>query len=184
MRRAGLWIAPILTSIEVGPTKRAPSKSQRKPAVDGYALKLNGKVVSDMKLQLRAFPWVAENLMQRGKAGGIVDLLLPSCEEQLHQLASDRERYSLEAVRSRDGGRRRALRDQAMSPALLVQLIAICQAQPGWKKQQFVEWLVDQIKIKGSPARNVIATQAPNLLLQMRGYGWWYRLLGAKKMSR
>ena len=190
MPKNGLWMAPILAAAEAEPkrasskSKRTSSKSASKRAPDRYVLKLNGKVVSDRKLQHRAFPWLADDLLRQGLGGGIADLLLPRSERQWRQLASDRQKYTLEAIRRRGGGRREALRVIALSHELLVQLIQICQPGPSWKKKQFVEWLVGQIKIKGSPARNLIADQAPDLLVQMRGYGWWYRLIGVKKMSR
>jgi hypothetical protein len=184
MPKTGLWMAPILPSIDTKSIKHDTRKPIKKPAIDGYVLKLNGRVVSDRKLQLRAGRWVADDLMRQGRGGGIAGLLLPSSDQQVRRLASDRQKYSLEVVRRRDGGRREALRVQAVSPVLLMQLIAVCPAQQNWKKKQFVEWLVGEIKIKGSAARNVIASQAPDLLKEMRGYGWWYRLIGAKKMSR
>ena len=184
MPKPALWIAPILPSIGTKSINHASRQPKRKLAIDGYVLKLNGRVVSDRKLQRRAWRWVADDLMKQGRGGGIVGLLLPSSAEQVRQLASDRQKYSLEVVRRRDGGRREALRVQAVSPLLLLHLIAVCPAQPNWKKKQFVEWLVREIKFKGSDARNVIASQAPDLLKEMRGFGWWYRLIGAKKMSR
>lgn len=184
MPKPGLWMAPILPSTEAKSIKRTTRKPTKKPATDGYVLKLNGTMVSDSKLQLRAYPWLADDLTRQGRGGGIAGLLLPRSDEQRRQLAKDRSRYTLERVRKRDGGRREALRAQAVSLALLLQLIATCPAQPNWKKKQFVEWLVCEMKIKGSAARNLIASQAPDLLGEMRGYGWWYRLIGAKKMSR
>jgi hypothetical protein len=184
MPKTGLWIAPILPSIDTKSKKHATLKPIKLPAIEGYVLKLNGKVVSDRNLQLRALPWAADDLTRQGRGGGIVVLLLPRSDEQLKQLANDRSRYTLDRVRIRDGGRRAALRHQALSPELLRRLRAVSPAQPNWKKKQFVEWLVGEIDIKGSAARNVIAAQAPDLLKEMRGYGWWYRLIGAKKMSR
>lgn len=184
MPKSGLWMASILPSVGTKAIKHATRKPIKKPAIDGYVLKLNGRVVSDRKLQLRAFPWVADDLTRQGRGGGIVALLLPKSPEEWHQLARDRKKYTLEKVRSRDGGRRKALRDQAISPALLLQLVAASPSQKGWKKKQFVDWLVDEVQIKDSPARSVIAAQAPDLLKEVRGYGWWYRLIGAKKMSR
>jgi hypothetical protein len=184
MPKTGLWIAPILPSIDTKSIKHATRKPTKKLAIDGYVLKLNGRVVSDRKLQLRAFPWVADDLTQQGRGGGIVVLLLPRSDEQWHQLAKDRSRYTLDSVRKRDGGRRESLRLQAVSPVLLQRLRAISPAQRNWKKKQFVDWLVPEIKITGSAARNLIAHHAPRLLREMRGYGWWYRLIDVKKMSR
>lgn len=184
MPKTGLWMAPILTPLGVKSIKQATRNLTKKPAIDGYVLKLGGTVVSDRKVQLRALRWVADDLTQQGLGGGIVDLLLPKSAEQWRQLARDRNRYTLERVRKRNGGRRKALRAQAVSPLLLVQLIALCPAQPKWKKKQFVEWLVGEIEIRDSAVRTLIASQAPDLLMAKRGSGWWYRLLGAKKMSR
>lgn len=184
MPKSELWMAPILPSTEPESIKHTTRKPTKKPAINGYVLKLNGTVVSDRKVQLRAFRWVAEDLFRQGWGGGISGLLLPESPPEWRELAKDRGRYTLHSVRKRDGGRREALRDQAVSPELLLQLIAICPAQDNWKKKQFVEWLDGELKIRGSAARNLIASQAPDLLREMRGYGWWYRLLGAKKMSR
>jgi hypothetical protein len=183
MHMAAPWFAPILLAVEPNP-KRALSKPTRGHAFEGYVLKLNGKVVSDRKLQLRAFAWVADDLAQRGHGGGIVELLRPRTELQLRRLVMDRKKYTLEAVRGRDGGRRKSLRDQALSPDLLLALLAVCPAQPGWKRRQFVEWLVREMRNVTSDARGVIAAHAPDLLMTMRSYAWWYRLLGTRKMSR
>jgi hypothetical protein len=185
MPKTGLWMAPILSSKEPKTIKHATTgKPTKKPAIEGYVMKLNGKVVSDRKLQLRAFRWAAVDLTRQGLGGGIVVLLLPRSDEQLKQLAKDRSRYTLDRVRKRQGGRREALRLQALSPVLLRRLRDISPAQPNWKKKQFVDWLVSEIKIKGSAARNVIVSEAPGLLKEMRSYGWWYRLIEMKKMSR
>ncbi len=113
-----------------------------------------------------------------------MSLLLPKSERERMKLASDRKRYTLDVVQSREGGYRKALRGQAVSSDLLHALVAICPARTGWKKKQFVDWLVRELATKGSAARNVVIKHAPDLIERTRGHSWWYRLLVAEKMSR
>jgi hypothetical protein len=158
-------------------------KASRRRVRMGYTLKRSGKVVSGPQSHRRALVLLSQQLTLAGSGGGIVTLMLPTGPREQRRLELDAKGCRVELVRLRNKGVRGEIRESAMSAELICLLVALCPAKPTWKKRHFVLWLIDEIKKQGSPAYNLLARVAPDLLESDRGYWWWYRLLG-KKMSR
>jgi len=175
------WIDPLRGTPEVG-KPRHRHRSQKTPRIERFVLKLNGKIISDSKLQHRALVWAADDLWQLGLGGGIASLLLPRTAIQRQQLQSDRRKYTLDKVRVRDKGRRGAMRDVATSPEVLPQLIALYPSHKASKKD-FGNWVFEQVATPRSKVRALLALRAPELIEDARSAEWWRRLQ-VRKMSR
>lgn len=174
------WMDPLAgTGSVASPRRRGTSK---RPRLERFVLKLNGRIVSDRKLQLRAARWAADDLRNLGLGGGIVDLLIPRTVRQQKQLETDQRKYTLARVRTRDKGRRGAMRDAATSPELLLQLLGMYPLHKA-SKVAFGTWIFDQLHIKNSKVRLLIALHAPELIEDPRSINWWKRIQ-VQKMSR